>query len=84
MAPEGQEPLHVTLLAATLSQLMLGVAKELFPHRMYFELDPAEKRTVADQVRNLLHEVQSTFWGSELLSPRGNVTFPPQREEDYL
>lgn len=84
MAPEGREPLLWTLLAATLSQVMLDVAKELFPHRTYFDLDPAEKRTVADHVRNLLHEVQATFSASELLSPRGNVAFPPQREEEYL
>lgn len=84
MASEGQESLLWTLLAATLSQVTLNVTKELFPYRTYFDLDPAEKQTVADHVRNLLQEVQATFSASELLSPRENFAFPPQREEEYL
>jgi hypothetical protein len=82
--PEGQDPLHATLLAATLSQLMLGVAKELFPHQTYFELASTEKQAVADHVRRLLLEAQATFAGPELLSARTDITYPPQRDEEYL
>ncbi|MFQ5657576.1 MAG: hypothetical protein ACE5G5_08565 [Candidatus Methylomirabilales bacterium] len=84
MVREGQDRLHVTLLAASLSQLMLGVAKELFPDRSYFELGSAEKQAVAEQVRNLLREAQDTFAEPELLAPRKNIGLPPQRDEDYL
>ena len=84
MMPEGQDPLHATLVAATLSQLMLGIAKELFPHRPYFDLTSVEKETVADHVRNLLHEVQTTFSGLKLLSSSKSTAFPPQWEEDYI
>ncbi|MFQ5846164.1 MAG: hypothetical protein ACE5IQ_00655 [Candidatus Methylomirabilales bacterium] len=81
---EGQDPLHVTLLAATLSQLMLGVAKELFPHRPYFDLTAVERQSVADHTRNLLHEARGNFLGPDLFPSRSNAAFPPQREEDYL
>lgn len=84
MIPEGQDSLHATLLTATLSQLVLGIAKELFPQRTYFDLTSVEKETVADHVRSLLHEVHTTYSGSALLSPSKNTAFPPQREEDYL
>ncbi|MFQ5802369.1 MAG: hypothetical protein ACE5JQ_05670 [Candidatus Methylomirabilales bacterium] len=84
MKPEGQDPLYGTLLAATLGQLMLGVARDLFPHRRYFDLTSTEKQTVAEHVRNLLHEAQTTFGGPQILSPHTEVDFPPQREEDYL
>jgi hypothetical protein len=84
MMPEGQDSLQATLLAATLSQLMLGVAKELFPHRSYFDLTSVEKQTVVDHVRNLLDETQAAFSGPELLFQRKNIAFPPQREEEYL
>ncbi len=82
MSPEGQDPLYATLLAATLGQLMLRVARDLFPHRPYFDLTSTEKQTVAEQVRNLLHEVQTTFSGS--FSALRQLNLPPQREEDYL
>lgn len=82
--PEGQDPLHATLLAATLSQLMLGVSKEIFPRRAYFDLTSVEKQAVADHVRNLLHEAQATFAVPGLLYPRSETAFPPQREEEYL
>ncbi len=84
MMPEGQEPVHATLLAAMLSHLMLGVAKELFPHSNYFDLTSVEKQTVADHVRNLLHEAQASFAVPVLLDPRREMAFPPQREEEYL
>ena len=44
MVPEGQDPLHAALLVATLSRLMLRVAKELFPQRTYFDLTSSENR----------------------------------------
>ena len=84
MVQEGQDPLYATLLAANLGQLMLGVARELFPNRKYFDLTRVEKQTVAEHVRNLLHEAQDTFAERELLHPRKNVGLPPQRDEDYL
>lgn len=84
MKPEGQDPLYATLLAATLGHLMLGIARDLFPHRPYFDLTSSEKQTVAEHVRNLLHEAQTTFAGPHSLSPRSKTDFPPQREEDYL
>jgi hypothetical protein len=83
LMPEGQDPL-ATLLAATLSHLMLDVAKELFPHRSYFDLTSVEKQTVADHVRNLLSESQATFAVPGLLHPQREIAFPPQREEEYL
>lgn len=84
MMPEGQDPVHATLLAATLSHLMLDVAKDLFPHRSYFDLTSVEKQTVTDHVRNLLHEAQASFAASGLPDPRREMAFPPQREEEYL
>jgi len=84
MVPEGQDPLHAALLVATLSRLMLRVAKELFPQRTYFDLTSSEKQTVADHVRRLLHEARATFSGPELLSPSSGITLPPQRDEEYL
>jgi hypothetical protein len=84
MVQEGRDPLYATLLAASLSQLMLTVAKELFPNRRYFELTSTEKQTVAEHVRNLLHEAQDTFAEPELLHPRKNIGLPPQRDEEYL
>ena len=81
--PEGPDPL-ATLLAATLSRLMLDVAKELFPHRSYFDLTSVEKQTVADHVRNLLSEAQATFAVPGLLHGQREIPFPPQREEEYL
>lgn len=84
MMPEGQDPVHATLLAATLSHLMLDVAKELFPHRRYFDLTSVEKQTVTDHVRNLLHEAQAIFAVPGVLDPRREMAFPPQREEEYL
>lgn len=84
MTPEGQDPTYATLLAATLGHLMLAVAKELFPHRTYFDLAPTEKETVADGIRTLLHETQAAFGGPELILSRKSPPFPPQREEDYL
>ncbi|MFQ5881797.1 MAG: hypothetical protein ACE5I9_04915 [Candidatus Methylomirabilales bacterium] len=84
MKSEGQDPLHVTLLAATLGQLMLSVAKDFFPHQRYFDLHSGERQTVADHVRNLLREAQATFWEPDLFGPKGNISFPPQRGEDYL
>jgi hypothetical protein len=83
LIPEGQDPL-TTLLAATLSHLMLGVAKELFPHRSYFDLTSVEKQTVADHVQNLLSEAQAAFAVPGLLDPQRKIAFPPQREEEYL
>lgn len=84
MMQERQDTLHVTLLAATMSHLMLAVAKEAFPHRSYFDLASDEKQTVADHVRTLLQETQVAFSGLELLFPRRNMPLPPQREEEYL
>ncbi|MFQ5989958.1 MAG: hypothetical protein ACE5K9_08590 [Candidatus Methylomirabilales bacterium] len=86
MRPEGQDPLYATLLAATLGQLMLAVTRDLYPHRTYFDLTSTEKQTVAEQVRNLLHEVQTTFAELHIRSHsgRGEIDFPPQREEEYL
>ena len=84
MVQEGQDPLYATLLAASLGQLMLGVARELFPNRRYFELTLVEKQTVAEHVRNLLHEARDTIAEPELLHPRKDIGLPPQRDEDYL
>ncbi len=81
---EGQDPLHATLLVATLSRLVLSVARELFPQRTYFDLTSPEKQTVADHVRKLLHEAQTTFAGPELLLPRRSISLPLQRDEEYL
>ncbi len=84
MVPEGQDPFHATLLVATLSRLMLRVAKELFPQRTYFDLTSPEKQTVTDHVQKLLHEARATFAGPELLSPSSGISLPPQRDEEYL
>ena len=84
MVPEGQGPFHTALLVATLSRLMLRVAKELFPQRTYFDLTSSEKQTVADHVRKLLHEARATFAGPELLSQSSGITLPPQRDEECL
>jgi hypothetical protein len=81
---EAPDAVHATLLAATLSHLMLDVAKQLFPHRPYFDLTAPEKETVADHVRRLLLEVQATFAGPALEAPPGGITLPPQRDEEYL
>jgi len=81
---EGQDPLHATLLVATLSRLMLSVAKELFPQRAYFDLVSTEKETVADHVRKLLHEAQTILSGPDLLLPRRDISLPLQRDEEYL
>ncbi len=84
MMQEGQDNLNATLLAATLSHLMLAVAKEVFPHRKYFDLTAVEKQTLADHVRTLLDEARGVLSGQELLFPGRTIPFPPQREEEYL
>lgn len=84
MKPEGKDSLYATLLAATLGQLMLDVSKDLFPQRSYFDLASTEKQTVAEHVRNLIHEAQTTFGKPHVPSSPGEVDLPPQREEDYL
>jgi len=84
MVPEGQGPFHTALLVATLSRLMLRVAKELFPQRAYFDLVSTEKQTVADSVRTLLLEAQTIFSGPDLLLPRQGISLPLQRDEEYL
>ncbi|MFQ5917241.1 MAG: hypothetical protein ACE5I0_05440 [Candidatus Binatia bacterium] len=84
MKPEGQDPLYATLLAATLGHLMLGVARDLYPHRRYFDLVSTEKQTVTEHVQKLLHEAQATLAGPQILSAGREMDFPPQREEDYL
>lgn len=84
MNPEGQDPLNLTLLAATLGHLMLAVAKDRFPQRSYFDLASPEKQAVAEQVRHLIREARATFGEPGVPSPAGKVDFPPQREEDYL
>ncbi|MGH7425444.1 MAG: hypothetical protein ACREJP_04695 [Candidatus Methylomirabilales bacterium] len=81
---EGQDPLHATLLVATLSRLMLSVAKELFPQRAYFDLVSTEKQTVADSVQTLLLEAQTILSGPDLLLPRRGISLPLQRDEEYL
>lgn len=81
---EGQNPLHATLLVTTMSQLMLVVAKELFPQRRYFDLTSPEKQTLADHVRTLLHDSQTILASSDLLLPRRGVNLPLQRDEEYL
>jgi hypothetical protein len=81
---EGQDPSHTTLIVATMSQLMLVVAKELFPQRAYFDLVSTEKQTVADNVRSLLLEAQTIFPGPDLLLPRRDISLPLQRDEEYL
>jgi hypothetical protein len=81
---EGPDPVRTTLLAATLGHLMLGVAKQLFPHRTYFDLGSAEKQIVAEHVRGLLLEVQTTFAGPEPHAPQTGMILPPQRDEEYL
>ena len=84
MTPEGTDSLYATLLAAILGQLMLDVSKDLFPKRSYFDLTSPEKQTVAEHVRNLMHEAQTTLGGPHVPSTSGKVDFPPQREEEYL
>jgi hypothetical protein len=81
---QGQDPLHATLLAATLSRLMLGVAKELYPQRAYFDLVSTEKEAVAGSVRTLLLEAQTILSGADLLLPRRGANLPLQRDEEYL
>ncbi len=84
MKPEGQDPLYGTLIAATLGHLMLGVARELYPHRRYFDLVSTEKQTVTEHVQKLLDEARAILGGPQILSPPGKMDFPPQREEEYL
>lgn len=81
---EGQDPSHTTLIVATMSQLMLVVAKDLFPQRAYFDLVSTEKQTVADNVRSLLLEAQTILSGPDLLLPRRDISLPLQRDEEYL
>jgi len=80
----GQDPLHATLLVATMSQLMLVVAKELFPQRRYFDLTSPEKQTLADHVHKLLLDSQTILSGPDLLLPRPGISLPLQRDEEYL
>jgi hypothetical protein len=82
IVPEGQ--VQATLVVATLSRLMLSVAKELFPQRAYFDLTSPEKQIVADHVRKLLGEAHAILAGPELLSPSSGISLPPQRDEEYL
>ena len=84
MVSEGQDPSHTTLIVATMSQLMLVVAKDLFPQRAYFDLVSTEKQTVADNVRTLLLEAQTILSGPDLLLPRRDISLPLQRDEEYL
>jgi hypothetical protein len=81
---EGQDPLNATLLVATMSRLMLVVAKELFPQRAYFDLTSPEKQTLADHVRTLLLDSQTILSGPDLPLPRGGINLPLQRDEEYL
>jgi hypothetical protein len=81
---EGQNPLHATLLVATLSRLMLSVTKELFPQRAYFDLTSIEKQTLADHVRKLLLDSQAILSGADPLLPRRGMNLPLQRDEEYL
>jgi hypothetical protein len=84
VVPEGQDPLHATLLVATMSRLMLVVAKELFPQRVYFDLTSPEKQTLADHIRTLLLDSQTILSGPDLPLPRRGISLPLQRDEEYL